>query len=283
MEDERNKIVGFFHRHLVPLCAVFTIDNKAEIYVATAFVLSVRDIWFLVTAGHVGLDIKKYLENPDYNLEKAFLYDAGGHDSVHSQLFPFELTSDTLIVLGDEKTLDYAFILILPYYRDLLIANNIVPLNEETWLTQPKNPNFYWMIGIPRQMISVKWNNDTNDVIDQVNFATTLLHVRHASQRPVGLAKRSYARWYGYATLAPPIDDISGMSGAPIFAFRQSAKGELRYWLIGILSSWNKGNRAISACLAQNLSDVLVQIIARLQNGEANKANSADAKSRVAD
>ena len=51
------------------------------------------------------------------------------------------------------------------------------------------------MIGVPRQMVSVEWNNDAKSAINQVNIVTTLLQVHHAKQRPVGLAKRSSARW----------------------------------------------------------------------------------------
>ena len=283
MEVTKNELVAFFHRHLVPICLVFTIENKAAVYVATAFVLSAQDEWFLVTAGHVALDIKSYLENPKYCLEKVLLYDYGGSGAVHYEPIPFELISDNIIILGDETTLDYSVIHLRPHYKNLLIANNIEPLNEEVWLKQPQNPDFFWMIGVPRQMVSVEWNNDANSAINQINIVTTLIQVKHAIQRPVGLAKRSSARWYGYAKLVPPIDDISGMSGAPIFAFKQSDSGELRYWLIGIQSSWNRGNKAIAACLTHNLGGYLTEAINQFKNWQANQTNTADEKSLAVD
>jgi hypothetical protein len=152
----KEELVAFFHRHLVPLCMVFTIENNAAVYVATAFVLSAENEWFLVTAGHVASDIKSFLENPQYSLVQAFLYDCGGLGAVHYEPIPFELISDNLLVFGDETTLDYAAIYLRPYYKNLLIANKIVPLNEETWLKQPQNPEFFIMLGVPRQMVSVK-------------------------------------------------------------------------------------------------------------------------------
>ena len=143
MEVTNDDLTAYFQRHLVPLCAVFTIENKAAVYVATAFVLSAQDEWFLVTAGHVALDIKSHLENPKYCLEKVFLYDYGGFGAVHYEPIPFELTSDNLIVFGDETTLDYSVIHLRPHYKNLLIANSIEPLNEEGWLHQPQNPDFF--------------------------------------------------------------------------------------------------------------------------------------------
>jgi hypothetical protein len=202
---------------------------------------------------------------------------------VHYEPIPFELISDNLIVFGDETTLDYAAIYLRPYYKNLLIANKIVPLNEETWLKQPQNPEFFIMLGVPRQMVSVKWNNDAKSAIKQVNIATTLLHIEHAPQRPDGLAARNFDRWYGYVTLASPLEDISGMSGAPIFAFQHTINGELRYWLIGVQSSWYKSNRAIAVCPVQNLGDSLARGIKQFKEWQGNQANAADPKTRAAD
>ena len=279
----KDNLVEFFHRHLVPLCAIFTVKDTAALYVTTAFVLSAEDEWFLVTAGHVALDIKCYLQDPKYCLENAFLYDSGGLGAVDHTPIPFELTPDNLIILGDETTLDYAVIHLRPHYKSLLTANKIKPLNEEVWLRQPRTPEFFRMLGVPNQMISIELNKDVKSVIDQVNITTTLLHVEHSSQRPVGLAKISFARWYGYVTLAPPLDDIKGMSGAPIFAFEHTVDGKLRYWLIGVQSSWNRGNKAIAACPAQKLGICLADEIKKFKEGQANQANSAGAKSRAAD
>ena len=143
MEVDEDKLVSFFHRHLVPLCAIFTVENKAAVYVATAFILSAENEWFLVTAGHVALDIKSYLQNPKYSLNKALLYDYGGLSAVHREPIPFELIPDNLLVFGDEITLDYGVIHLRPHYKDLLIANGIEPLNEEVWYHQPQEPQFF--------------------------------------------------------------------------------------------------------------------------------------------
>lgn len=283
MEIIKDDIAKFLHRHLVPLCAVFKYKKKALVYIATSFILSSKDEWFLITAGHVALEIKGYLENPEYCLEKVFLYDYGGLGATHHEPIPFKLTLDNLLIFGNETTLDYSAIFIRPYYRKLLMANNIEPLNEETWLRQPRSPDFYLMLGVPHQMVSVEWNNDTNSAINQVQIVTTLLHVQHAMQHPDGLAIRSSARWYGYVELAPPIADIKGMSGAPIFAFKHTADGGFRYWLVGVLSSWNESNKAIAACLAQGLGEYLTEGINQFEKWQDNEANTVDVKRHATD
>ncbi len=283
MEVTKDEIVALFHRHLVPLCIVFTTENKGAVYVATAFVLSAEGEWLLVTAGHVASDIKDYLENPQYCLVNAFLYDYGGLGAIHYEPIPFELTTDNLLIFGDDTTLDYAVIHLRPHYKNLLIVNNIEPLNEETWLKHPQNPEYFMMLGVPREMVSVEWNNDAKSAINQVNVATAFLPIEHVEQGPDGLAIRSFDRWYGYVTVTTPLDDISGKSGAPVFAFQHTVNGEWRYWLIGVQSSWNRGNKAIAVCPAQILGNCLAKEVKKFKEWQANQANAADAKNRAAD
>ena len=56
------------------------------------------------------------------------------------------------------------------------------------------------------------------------------------------------------------------MSGAPIFAFKHTDGGGLEYWLIGVQSSWNKGNKAIAACPAQNLGYELSESVGKCRD-----------------
>ena len=49
----------------------------------------------------------------------------------------------------------------------------------------------------------------------------------------------------------PVFDDIDGMSGGPILAFKRDASG-LRYWVIGVQSVWHKPTRTIGACPIQD-------------------------------
>lgn len=257
----RDELVGFFHRHLVPICIIFDKDKKNAVYVATSFVVSIRNQWFLVTAGHVAKEINEYLNDTSFQLLNAFLYDSGGLHVKHLDPIPFELTPETFIVLGDDDTLDYAVIYINDYYRKLLQKNGIEPLNEQVWLHQPENPEFYTLLGVPNRLITVEWNNDVKRTVSSLKIITTLHRVIYSQVRPDGLKKLEYPRWYGYIDLNESVNDIKGASGGPIFAFKRTNQDELRYWLVGIQSTWNPSTKAISACPAIILCNYLDNIL----------------------
>ncbi|MFC1650658.1 hypothetical protein ACFL2X_03735 [Candidatus Latescibacterota bacterium] len=265
MGDTNNDILGFFKKHLVPLCVIFTKGGKACPFFATAFILSAEDEWFLVTAGHVAEEIKSILTDPNYSLVGAKLCDIGGLNAKHSMPIPFDLTPEKFIILGNEKTYDYAVIFLDPYYIRLLERNGVEPLDEQVWLYQPIEPEFFTMLGVAKQMVSPLWNEDKS-VIDGIGVATTLHRVDHSPQRPKGIEEKNAPRWYGYISTDSSIDDIVGMSGAPIFAFKHTDGGGLKYWLIGVQSSWNHGNKAIAACPAQNLGLLLSNLVKEIRD-----------------
>ena len=138
MEDTNYYYLRFLNKHLVPLLVNFKEGNKACPFLATAFVLSAENMWFLVTAGHVAQDINFYLTNPDYYYVEAFLCDIGGPNAKNQIPIPFDLTPETFIIFGDEKTCDYAVIHLESYYINFLKTNGVEPLDEQVWLYQPK-------------------------------------------------------------------------------------------------------------------------------------------------
>lgn len=277
----RSESVGIFQKHLVPICAVFDKEGKNAVCVATSFVVSIENRWFLVTAGHVAEEITGYLTDASFQLQRTFLYDSGGLKARYNDPIPFDLTPESFIILGNESTVDYAVIHVEDYYRRLLEKNGIEPLNEQVWRSQPEDPEFYKLLGIPKQLISVEWNNDAQSTVLSLEITATLHPVTHSPVRPSGLEKTKYPRWYGYITSDI---DIKGVSGGPIFAFKRNAQNELRYWLVGIQSTWHPSTKAIAACPAIILCKYIADIVKQCEKlTQANQANPADAKSRAPD
>ncbi|KKL69319.1 hypothetical protein LCGC14_2116130, partial [marine sediment metagenome] len=246
----RSESVGILQKHLVPICAVFDKDRKNAVYVATSFVVSIENQWFLVTAGHVAEKITGYLTDASFQLRRAFLYDSGGLKAKYNDPIPFGLTPESFFIIGNQSTLDYAVIYVEDYYRRLLEKNGIEPLNEQFWRFQPEYPEFYMLLGIPNQLISVEWNNDAKNTASSLEITATLYPVTHSPVRPSELKETKYPRWYGY--ISSDID-IEGVSGGPIFAFKRNAQNEPRYWLVGIQSTWHPSTKAIAACPAIKL------------------------------
>ena len=260
----QNNPVSFFHEHMVPICCVFSIADKQKPYVVTAFILSAEDEWFLITAGHVAKDLLSYLENPDFHLKGATLFDYGGYRARYLQPVPFDLTAEKLVVLGDEQSYDYAFIYLGNYYRRLLEENGIRALNEEVWLRQPRNPTIHVLIGVPNQLVSEEYDNKT--AITNLFITSSLFFVRHVQSRPSELKETQHPRWYGYINLNEQVDDIKGVSGAPILACEETGSGELRYFLVAVQSTWHPGTRAISACPVNLLVSFLANAVKEYRN-----------------
>jgi len=251
-----DELVGFFQRHVVPVFFTFQKEQDTQNFVVTAFVLSVSDQWFLITAGHCIRDIEARIDYYGYDNTRSQLIDSLGLGATHPEPIPFVYKDSHPAQLSDDYAFDYGVMALSPYYRQLLQANNVQPLNEEVWKKQPSEVDFYMLLGIPAELVKV---NSTN-----VELAPTLHTVEPIDQMPERFTKVDAPLFYGHIVLGEDMSSIKGMSGGPVFAFHTNDKGELRYWLIALQSRWLPESHFIAACptklLGHFLEDVLVQV-----------------------
>jgi len=71
--------------------------------------------------------------------------------------------------------------------------------------------------------------------------------------RPTCLDQTTLRRIYGSIDEAinefgGGLDDIVGTSGGPVFAVKDDGQGNLSYWVAGLLSAQNRGDRKIAVC-----------------------------------
>jgi len=71
-----DELVGYFHKHLVPMFFFFQKEEDIQRFVVTAFVLSVDTQWFLITAGHCLKAIDNIMVEEGYELIHCSLIDA---------------------------------------------------------------------------------------------------------------------------------------------------------------------------------------------------------------
>ena len=261
MKEDHNQLVGYFHKHIVPIYAILKKKEMSVVYTATAFIPSVDNHWFLTTAGHVAEGINELLTDPSYQMQDSFLYDYGGLEAKYRQPIPFNLTEKSFTIIGNNTTLDYAVIYLGEHFKDLLQANRVEALNEASWRYQPKDPDFHFLLGVPKNELSVEWQDDAFSIISNIKITTTMHPVKYSPDRPKGLDLCQYPRWYGHVFLPPSFKSIKGISGGPIFAFKKLSDGNIGYWLVGIQSSWNRETKAIAACPANILGESLNYII----------------------
>lgn len=238
-KPSRDKIAGYFNQHCAPLYIHFKKNDEHHHYVFSTFVMSIDDEWFLVTAGHCLKEIEK-IKNAGYSIAKSSLLDFGGLNAKHFQPIPFDFENSIYGHLDDNKY-DYGIIQLSTYYRRLMESNDISALNEEVWEKQPKDPDFYFLLGVPDQLTEV--------TEDKIKITTTLHTVIKCDSVPIEFEKTEAPTFYGEIHLDDDLSSIKGMSGGPLFSFKRTESGELKYWLCAVQSRWIKNKRLIAACL----------------------------------
>ena len=236
---ENDELVGYFNKHLVPVYFTFEKDGCTYHRYFTAFLISISNKWFLITAGHCMNDIDRNLSE-GYEIKKSRLIDSGGLNAKHKYPIPFEYVEVPRMHV-DVAGLDYGVIYISDFYRAQLEANNVKPLDEEVWEKQPDNPDFYMLIGMPEELTEVDGDN--------FKIITTLHPIEKIDQKPRDFDETDASMFYGKITLDDTCSDIGGMSGGPIFSFMKNDKGDLRYWLHAVQSKWLRGQQYLAACM----------------------------------
>jgi hypothetical protein len=244
-----DKLVSFFHRHVVPV--FFTLQKGEDIqnFVVSTFVLSVADQWFLITAGHCIRDIETLMDHDGYKITRCHLIDSLGLGATHSEPIPFVYEDAYPTCLSDDYAFDYGVIMVSPYYKQLLQANNIKAITEEAWKKQPTKIDFYWLLGIPAELVKVN--------SEDIEIAPSFHSVKPVDQKPEGFTEVDAPLFYGRIVLGEGISSIKGMSGGPLFAFSENERGELRYWLIALQSRWLPESHYIAACPTKLLGHFL--------------------------
>lgn len=249
MDDE---IVKYFNRHVVPVFFTLQKEQDTQNFVLTAFVLSISDQWFLITAGHCIRCIENLVKDHGYEIARCLLIDSLGSGAVHRELIPFGYQESQPTYLSDGYGFDYGVMVLSPYYKQLLEANKVEALSERVWKEQPAKVDFHLLLGIPAEFVQVD--------LECLRLVPTLRPVTALDQRPEGFADVEATLFYGRIALGEDVHSIEGMSGGPVFAFHQNEQGELRYWLIALQSSWLPKSRFVAACPTKLLGHFLEEL-----------------------
>ncbi len=234
------EITRYLNKHFVPLHFHFSKAGKNYHPIISAFVISISNEWFLITAAHCLDDVEKNIKDPFCKLEKSSLIDYGSLEAIHGHPIPFDYESTRRVHIHVDK-FDYGIIHLSNFYQRQLEANNIQPLNEDTWEKQPEDPDFYLLLGIPTEL---------EEEIGEYKMVTPIIQkIDRCIKRPKCFKKTRAPMFYGKTTLIQGLTDIDGMSGGPIFSFKSNESGKLKYWLCAVQSRWIKKEALIAACL----------------------------------
>jgi len=254
------KMYDHLCQHLVCLGVRFeTIDDQGvssgpqKLLRLSCFVVSLRDKWFLVTAGHALKEIADTVAARKIRVVHAFLVDYFGHREVVRGItsFPYETTQQFV----DEPTLglDYGFIPLSDFFKAGLQANGIIALSEQHWtLTQHVEFASYVVLGFPADVATDYGTN--SELADPLSgsLGTVVISAEQLldkSQIPEGVdpAVKS-GPWFVGRITADTTLNIKGMSGGPIFGLCRSKDGNIGYSVVAIQSRWHQSSKVIFGC-----------------------------------
>lgn len=246
-EGKTQEMLRFFCRHLVALSVTFERpDGTHGAEACSGFVISVRGRWFLVTAGHILIELFEHL--PKCKNVVCDLYDAWQEGA--SQIgIPFPLLDSEHVEVDEHDGLDVGLVKISEHHQRLLERNNIRAFDEHAWRDPPADMAAYRLLGIPDELIK---RTDGARRIQGVRVA--FLHA--AKVDPPPQMKVPVPCFYG--KLAPQIvdrdsgmslDSIKGLSGGPIFGFKEDG----RYWVVAVQSMWDRALRVIRGPLMSEI------------------------------
>ncbi len=227
-------------------------DYDPAAFAISAFVIAVRDMWFLITAGHILHDIQERLANGRTIMKSRLLADFTPNPATSGIPFPLE---DSLQWHIDSDGVDYGVIPLRPGFVRPLVADGTLALTETCWNSCPNEVDEHFLLGFPSQANTLTIASSGHTRTVDISVACPLLPVFPVSDPPAAL-RSSYARFYAEVPIAngmtgvsqAPLTDIDGMSGGPIFGMKWTDANNIRYWVIAVQSAWLKSKRILAAC-----------------------------------
>jgi hypothetical protein len=248
--DQPN-VLGFFSKHFVPIQIWVSKDADRQHAIYSAFVLSISNQWFLMTAGHCIKNIEQALAK-GYVIDRCNLIDSLGNEATDSHCLPFDWLAASPTSMCYDESYDYGLVWIDDLYRRALEANGVQPIDEEAWEKQPKDPDFYLVVGVPGDFSSVSG--------DRTEVMTSLHPVEAIQEIPEGFTRTEAPTFYGRIILDDVVTDIRGISGGPLFALKKSPAG-LKYWLLALQSRWLPESRLIAAPLVRPMATFIKEFM----------------------
>lgn len=255
-DDWLTKLGFYLCNHLIGLAIWYQlIDadgnpiNDVQFTCYSASIISINGLWNILTAGHILENIEDSLKSKKINIYKCQLLDYLGTYSKSREPIPFDyLNSSKTYFVDFDNGLDFGLIKLSNMYRELLSSNGVIPLDEKRLLGEEilSTDNEYLLLGIPQKFTFQEekgFGKSNSQLIGTIS--PTIIEVK----KILNYEEKSFSSSPFFVGKLEDneksFDDISGMSGGPIFGFNEDLK---RYWIIGIQSNWLKNSKIIFSC-----------------------------------
>ena len=142
---------------------------------------------------------------------------------------------------SDNLGLDFGVIILDSYYVRLLAMTGVVAISEKNWIDQGKiDFDGYALLGFPQELVS-----ERASINGEINLCPLMFPVDRLAAAPPERRATYYPQFVGQLRPHLNLKSVRGMSGGPIFGFRNS---DSQYWIIALQSSWDPQKRIIYGC-----------------------------------
>jgi len=235
---------------------------------ASCFIVKIEGHWLLITAGHVINGIR------DAIAQGAIFSNFNLHDRLAGNNYPFSVpipfhVDDWVVVEGGQTDADYAASLMSPLIAQNLHAGGVRPIEEGLWGTAPFEQYPHWIL--------IGSRGESYEIIaSRPTLKLTLISLAPALPPESIISPSSANKIFAQIQTHPEFDsvyvtDVRGMSGGPIFGLRE-CNGVMKYWIIGIQSSWYKDSRTVWFCAIQPFFSAIKKTII-LQRADESISN----------
>lgn len=247
-QDEHDRrFVGYLSHFLVSLGCVSVSSRLVppateQKFFASGFVIELEGTWYLVTAGHVFNAIRDYLTRHP-QLAHTFVVHAGlGTFSPNRELARFAYR-DPVFCVDRREGLDFGAIRLMPLEQALLQANGIIAVEERVWDQDlPEQFSEFALLGLPEQNMDL-------DTPGEAGIQAVCLRAESATGVPPEYSHHTdRMRYFRVMEPSRPDLNIEGMSGCPVFAFRQHEGHGVQAVVCAMQSSWLRRQRVLAAC-----------------------------------
>jgi len=118
------------------------------------------------------------------------------------------------------------------------------------------------MLGLPDEFSSEELSQ-----IGDVGMVPTMFRVTRIERPPDDIYQTNSPRFVGQLDENLPLENLTGMSGGPIFGIRFSE--EIRYWVVAIQSSWLPNQRIVFGCPMPIICGLLTSFIDEIAENQS--------------
>jgi hypothetical protein len=236
-------------RHFVALTGSYVeVDGagnhvgKVRHFAYSGFIVAIRGVWCLMTAGHVIEGINVAIKHPKMKLLQCGLMDYFGLGAKVKNPTPISYEFEHVIHI-DRHGMDMGMIPLRPLYQSSLEANGVIPIPSAGWsgYSMPKCEQFV-LLGLPEENIEPVEGTEHHSSGLKVHLVYVTLK---AEPTPSIDPESKMPRFAARLDEGGELKSVVGMSGGPIIGVRRRPDEGWEYACVAIQGSWKEGERMV--------------------------------------